>query len=115
VIYNKYGNKKVSRVLGKKIVEFDSIKEAKRFDYLYILLSSGKISDLVTQPEYLLSEAIRHNGKTFKSVKYIADFRYIEDGKTVVEDVKGFKTDVYSVKVKWFLSIYGKEISFQEI
>lgn len=115
MIRSKYGNKKVPVVVGKQIIKFDSIKEAKRYEDLYLLEKAKKISNLEIQPEFILSEAIRHNGKTFKSVKYIADFRYIQDGKVIVEDVKGFKTDVYSVKVKWFLSLYGNEINFREM
>lgn len=111
----KYGNKKASRVVNGKIVEFDSKAEAERYDELYLRLKAKEISDLVLQPEYLLSGTIRHNGITFRQVKYIADFRYKLNGKTIVEDVKGFKTDTYMVKVKWFLSIYGNELIFKEI
>ena len=31
-------------------------------------------------------------------MKYIADFQYVENGETVVEDVKGFRTEVYKMK-----------------
>lgn len=48
-----------------------------------------------------------------RPVKYIADFVYEKDGKTVVEDAKGMKTDVYKIKRKLMLSIYG--IRIQEV
>ena len=51
-------------------------------------------------------------------VKYVADFKYIQNDKTIVEDVKSdftSKDKTYRVKIKWFLSIYGKEINFKEI
>lgn len=115
MVKSKYKNKKTVRVLNGKVIEFDSLKEAKRFDELYLLLRAKKISNLVIQPEYVLVKAQKHNGKTFRAVKYISDFRYIQDGKTIVEDVKGYKTDVYQVKVKVFLSIYGEKITFKEI
>lgn len=112
---NKYNNKPTTRLLGKETIKFDSIKEAKRFDFLYTRLKAKEISDLVLQPEYLLADTQRHDGKTFRKVKYIADFRYTLNGKTIVEDVKGYKTDKYQVKVKWFLSLYGENLTFKEI
>jgi hypothetical protein len=41
---------------------------------------------------------------------YVADFKYLENGKEVVEDVKGFKTPVYKLKKKLVEAIYGIEI-----
>ena len=51
-----------------------------------------------------------------RKVSYIADFMYkdIKRGVTVVEDVKGFKTDVYKIKKKLFLYKYPK-YEFKEI
>lgn len=41
---------------------------------------------------------------------YRADFKYTEDGKTVVEDVKGFRTKEYILKRKMMLWKYGIRI-----
>ncbi len=111
----KHGNKKTPRVVNGKIYYFDSAKEAKRYDQLFILLKAKKISELDIQPEFLLHDTQYHNGKTFSKVKYIADFQYKQNGKTIVEDVKGHKTDTYQVKIKWFLSLYGDKLTFKEI
>lgn len=85
---------------------FDSKAEAARYLELSILEKSGDISNLELQPEFLCEV----NGK--KICKYRADFRYIdhETGKTVVEDVKGVKTDVYKLKKKLVEALYGIEI-----
>lgn len=44
--------------------------------------------------------------------EYVADFVYgkTADGKTVVEDVKGFPTPEYRIKKKLMLWVYGIEI-----
>ena len=114
---SKHGNKKASRVLGKEVYVFDSQKEARRFDQLYLLAKAKKIQDLIIQPEFLLMDTQSHNGITYRKVKYIADFKYTKNGKTIVEDVKSDHTRklaTYRVKVKWFLSIYGKDLTFLE-
>lgn len=103
-------------VNGEKVI-LDSIKEANRFDQLYVLAKAKKISKFVIQPEYLLMDTQRHNGITYAKVKYVADFKYIKNGKTYVEDVKSDHTgklSTYRVKIKWFLSLYGKELTFLE-
>lgn len=112
---NKYSNKKEVRIVGSKTYSFDSKKEAKRFDELYLLFRAKKITDLELQPEYILSKTFKHNGKTIRGTKYIADFRYKQNGKTIVEDVKGMKTIQYQIKMKWFLTIYGNSLIFKEI
>lgn len=45
-----------------------------------------------------------------KSVNYIADFVYVEDGKTVVEDAKGVRTKEYIIKRKLMLFVHGIRI-----
>lgn len=112
---SKYNNKKTSRQVGAKTFEFDSLKEAKRFDELILLLKAKKISNLEVQPEYVLCKSFKHDGKTVRGTKYIGDFRYTKDGKTIVEDTKGFRTKEYMVKKKWFLTIYGDKLIFKEI
>ena len=81
---NKYRNKKI--IVDDYI--FDSIQESKRYKELKLLLKAGKIQDLELQPHFLLQESFRKNNKTYRKIEYIADFKYIENGKTIVEDVK---------------------------
>ena len=44
---------------------------------------------------------------------YKADFRYIRksDGVPVIEDVKGYKTDVYRLKKRMVAAFFGREIT----
>ena len=49
------------------------------------------------QPKFLLQEGFMniHTGGKEREVAYIADFKYIEGDRIVVEDVKGIKTSDY--------------------
>tara|TARA_R110002020_G_C16263217_1_gene770632 strand:- start:1208 stop:1519 length:312 start_codon:yes stop_codon:yes gene_type:complete len=85
-------------------IKFDSKAEARRYSNLKILEGVGDISDLELQPRYDLVI----NG--IKVGFYKADFRYIQDGDTIVEDVKGMKTPIYNLKKKMIKAIYGIDI-----
>ena len=85
-------------------ISFDSRKEANRYSELRILEKAGLIQNLQMQVKYVLIPEQRepdtlgarggvHKGRLIeKECAYIADFVYEEDGKTVVEDTKGFRT-----------------------
>lgn len=99
---NKYRNKKV--ILDDYV--FDSTQESRRYKELKLLLKAGKIQNLELQPHFLLQESFKKNSKTYRKVEYIADFQYIENGKIIVEDVKGMQTDVFKLKHKLFEKKY---------
>lgn len=105
----KYNNKKIT-VDGQK---FDSKKEANRYKELLLLEKAGEIKDLRTQVKFKLIPAQRDEatGKVIeRECSYKADFVYSEGGKTVVEDVKGFRTKEYVIKRKLMLWRYGIRI-----
>ena len=93
---NKYHNKK--NAVGGKM--FDSKKEAERYKVLKMLENANIISNLSRQVPFELIP----KQKNERAVKYIADFMYVETatGKIIVEDVKGYRTDVYKIKRKLF-------------
>lgn len=93
-------------------IRFDSKKEAEFYAELKLREKAGEISHLRLQPRYLLQEAFKYNGKQHREIEYVADFEYIENGETVVVDVKGFKTAVYMLKKKLFLYKYGDKVKF---
>lgn len=106
--YKKYNNKKVEY----NGIIFDSIKEKNRYIELLLLESAGEIRELKLQPKFVLQEKFRDaEGIAHREIAYFADFSYLsnECDKLIVEDVKGFKTDVYRLKEKLFLYRYGKE------
>lgn len=119
----KYGNRKTT--IGGK--EFDSLKEAQRYQELLLLERAGRISGLQTQVKYVLiptqraasfevyksgpNKGRRKTGKLLEhECSYIADFCYIQNGETVVEDAKGYRTEVYKIKKKLMLERYGIQI-----
>lgn len=81
---------------------FDSKAESRRYQELKLMEQSGAIRNLKLQPEFELLPAFEKNGKKHRAVKYRADFSYIEGNRHIVEDVKGFVTDVYKLKKKLF-------------
>lgn len=95
-------------------IKFDSKKEAKRYIALRELEKQGNIEKLVLQPRFLLQEGFRKNGKAYRKIEYVADFMYEQDGKLIVEDVKGIKTDVYKLKQKLFEKRY-QDLTIKEI
>lgn len=104
---SKYGNKKVE-VNG---IAFDSKKEARRYLDLKAMEIAGQIRDLRLQVPYLLIPSQRIDGKVVeREVKYVADFVYEQNGKTIVEDSKGHRTKDYIIKRKLMLSVWGIRI-----
>ena len=85
-------------------IKFDSKAEAERYAELKLLERGNVITDLTLQPEFELIPAFRKNGKTYRKTTYRADFMYfdVEKGKYVIEDVKGYLTDVFKLKRKMF-------------
>lgn len=103
----KYGNRKVIR----DGIAFDSAKECARYCELKLMQRAGVISDLQMQVSFELIPSQRINGKVAeRAVNYIADFVYKQDGQTVVEDTKGFKTKEYIIKRKLMLWRHGIQI-----
>lgn len=102
---------KRSKYNAKKSSGYDSKKEARRADELWKLQLGGFISDLHRQVPFILQEAFAYfdheKGKevSVRAVIYVADFTYFDKEKNlnVIEDTKGFKTDVYMVKKKLLL------------
>lgn len=91
-------------------ITFDSRKEAGRYLTLKAMEEDGLIGNLRRQVRYELIPAFDVDGKHYRPVFYVADFVYTADGKEVVEDVKGMKTDVYRLKSKLFARRYGTSI-----
>ena len=100
---SKYRN--VKTVIDNRT--FDSKKEASRYVTLRLAEQCGTISNLECQPVYEIVVA------GVKVAKYLADFRYVRDGVTVIEDVKskGTKTAVYRLKKKLVEAIHQIEIT----
>ena len=109
-----------SKYRNQKIIidghEFPSKKEGNRYLELKLLQRAGEISNLELQPKFILQESFKKKGKTYREISYIADFKYIENGQVVVEDVKSevTKTKVYELKKKMFEYKYP-DLTIKEI
>lgn len=91
-------------------ITFDSKREADRYLVLKGMEEAGAIEGLRRQVRYELVPAFDVDGRHYRPVFYVADFVYVEDGREVVEDVKGMRTDVYGLKSKLFARRYGMSI-----
>lgn len=128
---SKYRSRKVT-VDG---MTFDSRKEYRRWCVLRQMERTGQITGLKRQTKYELIPAQYRTVETGerykrdipakciragdpktkdvcieKSCVYIADFEYRENGRLVVEDVKGVRTEAYKIKRKLMLWRYGIKI-----
>ena len=120
---SKYHSTKVKTAEG---LVFDSKKEYKRFCELQVLEAAGIIKDLHRQYKFVLIPAQREpdtigkrggniKGKLIeRELSYIADFVYMQDGKVIVEDVKGYKGggaySVFKIKKKLMLYFHGIKV-----
>lgn len=90
---------------------FDSKKEMQRYKELKLLEKAGEITNLRRQVKYVLIPSQRIDGKLAeRECSYKADIVYEENGETVVEDVKGVKTEGYIIKRKMMLLVHGIRI-----
>ncbi|MCD8190699.1 MAG: DUF1064 domain-containing protein [Clostridiales bacterium] len=105
---SKYHSRKTTTEEGT----FDSKKEYRRWQELKLLERGGAIHDLRRQVPFTLVPSQRGgDGKVVeRPVKYVADFVYIKDGRTIVEDTKGVKTPDYIIKRKLMLLMHGIRI-----
>lgn len=106
-------------------IQFDSKREAQRYQQLKLMEKAGVICDLKRQVKYELVPAQYINGKCVeRAITYTSDFEYyilkplrqrtvmaepdaMAIGQHIVEDVKGMRTDVYKIKRKLMLYKYG--------
>lgn len=91
-------------------ITFDSRREARRYQELKLMERAGAIRDLQRQVRFELIPAFDVDGRHYRPTTYVADFVYVEGGREIVEDCKGFRTDVYRLKRKLFAHRYGVSI-----
>ena len=90
----KYRAKRTTTADGSS---FPSKLEARRYTQLLLLQSAGQLSDMRRQPKVLLTDA---------EIVYHPDFAYIEKGRVVYEETKGFDTADWLLKLKLW-RVYG--------
>lgn len=106
----------MNKYKAKKTRGYDSKREADRATVLKLKQRAGLISDLKEQVRFELIPAqyavVDGKKKCIeKSCHYVADFTYTDnEGKFIVEDSKGFKTDVYKIKKKLMFQKFSIQI-----
>lgn len=114
---NKYRNTPTTRVTASgAVLRFDSMKEARRFDWLIERERRGEIRELRLQVDFTLQEAYTDTeGRRVRAIRYRADFTYYEgaQGVKAVEDVKSraTRTKEYAMKKKMLKDRFGLEIT----
>lgn len=109
--YKSWGKKSPSKYHAQKTVvdgvEYDSKKESKRAQELEFLEKIGKIKNLQKQVRFILQDGyVNNEGQKIRPISYVADFVYEENGQKIVEDSKGFRTEVFVLKKKMFMKLY---------
>lgn len=96
---------------------FASKQEYDRYNDLLLMEKAGQITDLRVQvPFELIPAQERSDGTRERAVVYVADFVYQRDGKTVVEDSKGYRDPasatyrVFVLKRKMMQFLKGIEV-----
>jgi hypothetical protein len=100
-IPTKYGNRKTER-------GFDSVKEQRYYDELVLRERAGEIYDIKWQVPFEIIP--KQAGE--RATVYKADFTFVDvdTQKTVVVDVKGYRTEVYRLKRKLMLLVHGIKV-----
>jgi len=111
----RFGEARSGKVPHQRIVangiEFDSKAEHDRYLELLCMQRTGVISQLECHPRYEIIPSQKIPGKrNFQAAHYTADFKYIRDGKEIVEDVKSTYTredQAYILRRKLMYLVHG--------
>lgn len=102
---NKYASRPLRCQAG---VMHQSTSEARRCDELHLMQKGGLIRDLEAHPQvrFRLDVAGHH------ICDYLADFVYFDNERNeqVVEDVKGFQTEISKFKLKLMAAVHGVNV-----
>ena len=115
-MWSKFGNKKVETTWGT----FDSKGALARCAFLKKAEANGEISDLQRQvtftlvPPVHITKTVQLKTKTkqverlwTQKVTYTADFVYVCNGETIVEDFKGMPNDRWPIKKALMAFVHG--------
>ncbi|MBP2638292.1 MAG: hypothetical protein H6Q72_4199 [Firmicutes bacterium] len=109
----KYNNVKVQ--LDGMV--FDSKKEAAKYGELVLLKRAGEVIDFKHHPKAFVLQhgyMCQQTKKWVKPITYTPDFWVLyADGSEVWIDTKGYRTEVYKIKIKLFREKYS-DLIFEE-
>lgn len=100
-MFSKFKNKKTEY----NGIKFDSKLELNIYKEI---IERGLEVEL--QPKFLLQEKFVLNGKNYRPIHYVGDFKLIVNGNEYIIDAKGMETQVFKIKAKMFAYKFRKEI-----
>ncbi len=100
----------MSKYKNIKTNGYASKREASRAQELKLMERAGHISELREQVEFVLAPSVHVQGRKRQPLRYYADFVYAQNGKEIIEDVKGTVTDIYRIKRHLMKSVLGLDI-----
>ena len=108
--YSKYGAVRCEIEHKGKVIKCASKAEAKRFGELILLDRARVIAGLEFHPRFPLFAYCEGGQGSIKPTiaHYVGDAAYrrksngVSDPTWIVEDIKGFSTEVFKLKAKWF-------------
>jgi len=110
---SKYNNVKV-KIDG---LVFDSKKESDKYGELLLLKKAGEVIDFKHHPkafELQRGYMCHQTGKWVRPITYTPDFWVLySDGREIWIDTKGYRTEVYKIKLKLFRERYP-DLVFEE-
>lgn len=105
---NKFGA--VKTTVGAQ--NFDSKREAIRWLVLQDRERRGEITGLERQVTFVLAPSVKIEGEKRRrpALRFKADFRYIENGQTVVDDAKGYSDTAFRIRQHLMKSVHGIDV-----
>lgn len=94
-------------------VKFASKAEARHYSTLLLRLRAGEITELECHPSFALAPKVKVGGQTVRAIRYTADFRYLENGRRIVEDVKSgptAATAAYRLRINLWRRVHAADI-----
>lgn len=120
-LYANQGRKAPAEIAGASVSKYHALRkevdghmfastsEALAYQVLKRWEQAGEISSLELQPRFVIVEASRDaQGRKVRAREYRADFLFVQGGNSVVVDVKGVRTAVYSLKLALFKRQYPR-------
>lgn len=119
VVLARFDATKTSKMGNRKVnadgYTFDSEFEYSRYLELLLIEKAGMIRDLRVHPLYVVFDTFKDRfGRKHRAIEHEVDFEYREGDQLVVEDSKGFETEVWKIKRKLFCKRYP-EIEYRVI
>ena|SRR3990167_407615 len=94
--------------LSRDLHHFETINEWQRYEELCLFREQKLLTDLVVHPEYPFG-VVGNGSVIVNAFYYVPSFRYVRDGKVVIESIRGGTSDPF--KVRLMKLCYGLDVT----